>query len=216
MKGVNTGGVYDPAVLSEEQYYTFTRVSQRLISAHGGRPDLASALMSGHPDFQLFKEWTETIPGNPELVSIKAIELWTLLADADSKTLRDSASSIRDAFEYIIKSQGGDKRSTFISFEMDASWAELGIITASAVVVAGDADRVSTPPHVLLGPSKFRWGAEGSPERHVFAVCVVIMPFLRNFLTWITRLEITNDGSPIDFYISRGPGTAKVTIAGVS
>lgn len=219
MKGLNNGGDYDEDVFSEPQYHTFNRVSQRTISVHGGDPDLAWALVHRRPEFSLFQEWMESVTENTALVSIKAIELWTLLADAEEKILRNSANSIREAFLYILSSQGKDEYKTFITFEMHTSWAEFGITTPSAVVVAGDADHVSTPPRVLLGPSKFRWGAEGSPERHVFTVYVLAIrsfcafPYFSNLMP---RLEITNDGSPIDFYIARGEGTAKVTIAGVS
>lgn len=195
-KGVNNGWTYDESVYAEPQYETFSRLSQCVFSAYGGDHALASALAQRQMNQHTFTEWQKSISAHPDLVHIQTIALWELLRDVESKELRASGKPIHDAFKYIT-SQEKQVHITYITFEMDATWAELGILIAGAVVMGGDSDDVSYPSNLMLSPTKFRWGEEGAEQTHV----VVVIP-------------VENDGTPIDFYISCGQGTVKVTIAG--
>ncbi|KAG8215625.1 hypothetical protein J3R82DRAFT_7494 [Butyriboletus roseoflavus] len=199
VRGLNAGGEYDQAVFREPQYHIFNRISQRIVRVRGGNPGLADALMES-PEFATFQQWTESILGNPELTTFKAAELWTLLRDANDKTLRDSAPHIRNAFEYLssLRNNAPNDKHTWVIFEMDSDWGEFGILTPSVVIGGGDRDQIGLPGQLALGPPKLHYGSPRSAPQHLIVV-----------------VELINDGTPIDIYISSGSGSASVKILGV-
>jgi len=200
VKGLNDGGNFDRTVFREQQYRIFNRISQRIIRIRGGNTNLADSLADS-PDSSTFKQWTDSISGNPELVVFGASELWTLLLDADNATLRAIAGDLRSAFEYISSLGKGipDDQHTWVTFEMESDQAEFGIVTANAVIGGGDSDQLALPRSLSLGPPKLHWGSSGATSQHIIAV-----------------FEVINDGTPIDIYISSGSGYAKVNILGES
>lgn len=171
---MNDGGEYDKTVFREAQYQIFNRISQRIVRVHGGNPGLAEALMES-PDFATFQQWTQSILANPELVTFRASELWTLLRDANDKTLRDSATRIRNAFEYIssLRNKAPNDKHTWVTFETKSNWGEFGILTPSAVIGGGDSDQSGLPGSLSLGPPKLHYSSLRPTSQHLFAVSVV-------------------------------------------
>ncbi|KAF8129920.1 hypothetical protein EV363DRAFT_1337051 [Boletus edulis] len=196
VKGLNAGGEYDRSVFPEDQYWNFNRASQRIIRIRGGNAGLADALVES-PDFSTFEQWTESILDNAVLVTFRATELWTLLRDAYDETLRASAGNIQKAFEYLSSLRQPNDKRTWVTFEMESNWGEFGILTPSAVIGGGDSDQFAIRQPLSLGPSKLSWGSPRTPTQRTTVV-----------------VDITNDGTPIDIYVSSGSGTASVKILG--
>jgi len=196
VRGLNNGGEYDIRVFPEDQYWNFNRISQRIIRIRGGNAGLADALVES-PDFSTFEQWTESVLDNPVLVTFRATELWTLLRDASHGTLRASASNIQNAFEYLSSLRQPNDKRTWITFEMESNWGEFGILTPSAVIGGGDSDQFAVRQPLSLGPSKLSWGSPRAPTQRIIVVA-----------------DVTNDGTPIDIYVSSGSGTASVKILG--
>ncbi|OAX36798.1 hypothetical protein K503DRAFT_801742 [Rhizopogon vinicolor AM-OR11-026] len=196
VKGINDSWKYDQSVYQEIQYQTFNRLSQSWFTAYGGDPLLASALSTNQIDQDTFNKWSDSTTSNPDLVHIQTMPLWSLLQEADSKELRDRADDVQHAFQYLTSPQGKEF-TTFFTFEVEATWAELGLLIPSTVVVGGDSVDVIPPSGMVLGPTKLRWET-GSNNKTRF----------------VSILTFTNDGTPIDFNITCEGGKAKVTIAG--
>lgn len=217
VKGLNDGGEYDNSVFDEAQYQNFQRLSQRIIRIRGGNPDLAEALVQS-PDFSTFQQWTDSILHNPELVTFRASELWTLLRDAYDRTLRNSARHLQNAFEYIssLRDDLPNDKHTWVAFEIDSNWGEFGILTPSAVIGGGDSDQFALPQTLALGPAKLHWGSPCSPLQHMIAVSVVLLVPVSVPTSHITdRVDVISDGTPIDIYVSCGSGSATAKILGV-
>ncbi|KAI6039602.1 hypothetical protein EDC04DRAFT_2684554 [Pisolithus marmoratus] len=193
VKGLNDGGEYDNTVFTEAQYWNFSRLSQRIIRIRGGNPDLVDSLVQS-PDFSTFQQWTQSISDNAELTALRATELWTLLRDAEDATLRASARNLQDAFEYLSSLRQPNDKRTWTTFELKSSWGEFGILTPSAVIGGSDADQFAVRQPLSLSPAKL---SRSSLRQEFFAL-----------------VEIINDGTPIDIYVSSGAGSASVNILG--
>ena len=172
VKGLNNGGEYDSDALNEAQYWNFNRISQRIIRTRGGNPDLADALVES-PDSPTFRQWTESISGNPVLVSFTSTELWYLLGDAKDETLRASAINLKNAFEFFTSIRKPDDKRTWITFEMESNWGEFGIVTPGAVIGGGDSAQFAVKQPLSLGPAKLAWGSPNSSTKHLIVVLVV-------------------------------------------
>jgi hypothetical protein len=169
VKGINNEWKYDQDVYDEPQYQTYSRLSQSVFTAYGGDPSLASALSTNQIDEDTFDQWRDSTISHPDLVHIKTMPLWSLLQAAKSEELRDCAGDIRTAFDYLTSLER-KQLTTFVTFEMEATWAELGLLIPSAVVAGGDSVDVTPPPGMILSPTKLRWGEEGAKPTHVFVV----------------------------------------------
>lgn len=166
---MNDGGKYDDTVFSEAQYWNFNRISQRVIRTRGGDHNLADAVAES-PDFTTFKQWTESISDNAVPVTFTATELWTLLREANDKTLRASASSIQEAFEYLSSLRQPNDKRTWITFQMKSSQGEFGILTPGAVIGGGDDSQFAVRQPLSLGPSKLSWGLPDSRAQNLIVV----------------------------------------------
>ncbi|KAH9935270.1 hypothetical protein B0H21DRAFT_759297 [Amylocystis lapponica] len=198
VKGLMSGGRYDNTVFEEPQYQLFATIMQQSLTVLGGDGALAAALMQGQVDFDKFKQWIGTIEAKPAFVTLKATELWTILMNTNNSDLRDSAGSIRDAFNGIVAHHQQAQTSTLVIFEIESGWAELGILTPSAIVGIGGPQPAfdpSTERILGLSETKIRWGKEGDEKKNV-----------------IIPIYVVNDGTPLDLYISRGSGKAQITI----
>ncbi|KAF9810948.1 hypothetical protein IEO21_06752 [Rhodonia placenta] len=200
--GIPNGGQYDASVASESQYKTYQGLAQRLLSCQGGDADMANTLVNSPTDYSLYEKWTKTNMQNPGVVNFSLTEIWTLMRSAVDTTLQSRADDIQNAFNYIVSHP--DPYKTAVTLDVQSDWAEFGILTPSAVIVADPSKPY--PSNTTASDNKVTFGKEYSH---------VIKREILNFF-------VVNDGSPLDFYISHGSeggswgnGRASITMENV-
>lgn len=217
--GVMASGKFDASITESEQYKEFSNYMQKVFSIQGGDLTLALDLGTDPADYDKYVEWTKTAPSRADLMSIQTIELWVLLKDAISADLRNIANTLREAYEYIAHHPVVYRTKARIYIESD--WAEIGMLTPSAIIKEDPDAPLEDPGNTYLGTTKLRWGREHS---HVEKRQTIEFVLLSTLLYRSNALQpysflVLNDGSPVDFYISHGSdggeagkGNARVTM----
>jgi len=186
--GIPSGGDFDASVKSQNQYKLFSEYFQYLVTVSGGgdRSKLANTDAT-YPDYT---EWIASIKErDPGLLTFQVIELWGLIRYADSSELKAYATPLEDAFMWIVGHP--DVYKTAVSLDIQTDWAEFNLLTPSAVIVPDPANPYPST-NTVASDTRVQWGKEYS----------------HNYQRLTLQFFVINDGSPIDFSISRGSQSA--------
>ncbi|KAG8215624.1 hypothetical protein J3R82DRAFT_7493 [Butyriboletus roseoflavus] len=182
--GIPSGGIFDASVKAQDQYSRFSEYFQYLVTVSGGGDRSKLANIDG--TYEDYRTWIDSIKeNNPGLLSFQVTEIWSLMKFATSLVLRSYADPLYDAFIWLVTHPEVHK--THVSLDIQSDWAEFNLLTPSAVIIP-DIDNPYPPTNTVASATRVQWGKEKSHD------------FDRQTL----RFFVINDGSPIDFSISRG------------
>ncbi|KAG8215627.1 hypothetical protein J3R82DRAFT_7496 [Butyriboletus roseoflavus] len=199
--GIGAGGQFDASVMTETQYKTFSEFMQRTVSVVGGNPELNKRLTAdpGHND--VFVEWAGSVAQDSSISTLSVVELWILMKEAGSREIRDFAATVFDAYNYIVQHPRPyktpiifdiqsdcklDYRLQQLIYLRDAPGAEFNLLSPDAVIIPDDSNPF--PPKTVASNTRVQWGREYSHD------------YERKTL----RFNVVNDGSPVNFSISKG------------
>ena len=169
LRGINGGGDFDSAVFEEPQYQIFKTIAQTLVTVIGGDEALAESLMQGNYKYEHFDQWLGTTFSAPVLVSVGVTELWTLLRDSEDSKVRDSADAIEAAFHAIVDNYEKQRVTTLVILEGESDFAELDLLSPSAVVGVGGPMPTFDPATqsvIGLSETKVRVGDPGQEQKN--------------------------------------------------
>lgn len=119
---------------------------------------MANTLVNSPTDYSLYEKWTKTNMQNPGVVNFSLTEIWTLMRSAVDTTLQSRADDIQNAFNYIVSHP--DPYKTAVTLDVQSDWAEFGILTPSAVIVADPSKPY--PSNTTASDNKVTFGKEYS------------------------------------------------------
>ncbi|KAG7091265.1 hypothetical protein E1B28_010315 [Marasmius oreades] len=195
--GVFARGSFDASVKKESHYKNFTELKQAQVTAQGGDLNLGTYFIM-HPDsMDAYDAWGKTTATYPNVTSFSTVEIWSLLRDSASDDLSDAADDLEKAFDHLKDHK--EIHDTPVTLSIESDWAEFGLLTPSAVINKPQPSKI--PDNTVWSETKIQWGREHS---HAYERKDI-------------RFVVSNDGSPIDFYIAHGSqagpnGRGKVTI----
>ncbi|KAG6369324.1 hypothetical protein JVT61DRAFT_15043 [Boletus reticuloceps] len=202
--GIGFGGQFDASVTTEEQYRTFSEFMQKQVSVVGGNPRLNTQLAADPTHYDRFIDWAGSVGEDSSIATMRVTELWVLMKEAGRKEVRNAAGMVMDAYDYIVSHTQVYK--TAIVFDIQTDWAEFNLLSPFAVIIP-DPDNPFPGTNMVVANTRVQWGKEYS---HAFDKMTL-------------RFFVINDGSPIDFSISRGSranqggrGRAEAIIEGLS
>ncbi|KAG6369322.1 hypothetical protein JVT61DRAFT_15041 [Boletus reticuloceps] len=182
--GIPSGGDFDSSVKAQAQYKTFEEYFQFLVTVSGGGD--RSKLANTDATYANYQEWIKSIKENsPGLLSFQVIEVWTLMKFSSSIELKNYADPLYDAFMWIVGHP--DVYKTAVSLDIQSDWSEFNLLSPSALIMPDPANPYPAT-NTVASDTRVQWGKEYS---HVYEKKTL-------------RFFVINDGSPIDFSISRG------------
>jgi len=187
--GIGFGGQFDASVTTEEQYKTFSEFMQKQVSVVGGNSEINKRLTADPTQYELFVDWAGSVSQDSSIATLNVVELWILMREASRREIRDAARTVMDAYNYIV--QHPQPYRTAIVLDIQSDWAEFNLLSPEAVIIADTANPF--PPNTVASNTRVQWGREHS----------------HNYQRQQLRFHVVNDGSPIDFSISRGSNGAR-------
>ncbi|KAI6039576.1 MAC/Perforin domain-containing protein [Pisolithus marmoratus] len=193
--GIGAGGRFDASVTTEEQYKTFSEYMQKQVSVVGGNPAINRRLTADPTQYEAFVEWASSVSENPSITTLNVVELWVLMKDASKKEVRDAAGKVLDAYNYIVSHPQPYK--TAVVFDIQSDWAEFNLLSPDAIIIS-DPNHPHPPPNTVASGTRVQWGRK----------------YNHYYQRQTLRFYIINDGSPINFSISRGSDGARLGVKG--
>lgn len=76
---------------------------QKQVSVVGGNPEINKRLTADPAHNDVFVDWAGTVAQDSSIATLNVVELWVLMKDAAKKDIREAASMVLDAYNYIIQ-----------------------------------------------------------------------------------------------------------------
>lgn len=150
---------------------------QKQVSVVGGNPELNTRLTADPVHYDAFVEWAGTVAQDSSMATLNVVELWVLMREAGRREIRDAATMVMDAYNYIVQHPQPYRTAVVFDIQSDcksdyclqqraylreATGAEFNLLSPDAVIVPDTNN--AFPDRTVAANTRVQWGREFSHQ----------------------------------------------------